>query len=152
MLAVQRWHLKFLHAHVRDRHAYGLCLYGRTRVRGRHARPGARGIFTEAITSIPAPLIPPLAFTGFFLALWTYKCIMLVALQNKIIYMPGLPPGARSETIKDYASQCGLTSWEERHIKSTDGTNLALTVSSEQSVAVRGSGSRHSVVLLYFQG
>jgi hypothetical protein len=30
---------------------------------------------------------------------------MMIVFQNKIIYMPGLPPNARKETIADYKNQ-----------------------------------------------
>jgi uncharacterized protein len=38
---------------------------------------------------------------------------MMVVFQNKIIYMPGLPPNARRERIEDYKNQCGGIQWRE---------------------------------------
>lgn len=38
---------------------------------------------------------------------------MMVVFQNKIIYMPGLPPNARGERIEDYKNQCGGIQWRE---------------------------------------
>ncbi|ETS82158.1 hypothetical protein PFICI_07160 [Pestalotiopsis fici W106-1] len=65
--------------------------------------------------------LAPLYFGGLFVALWTWKCCMLVTFQNKIIYMPGLPPNARSEKIEDYASRCAGISWREERIRAADG-------------------------------
>jgi hypothetical protein len=52
-------------------------------------------------------------FGGLVVALWTWKCFMMVVFQNKIIYMPGLPPNARRERIEDYKNQCGGIEWRE---------------------------------------
>lgn len=53
---------------------------------------------------------------------------MMVTFQNKIIYMPGLPPNARREKIQDYASRCGGLQWREERTRAADGTDLALCV------------------------
>lgn len=53
---------------------------------------------------------------------------MMVTFQNKIIYMPGLPPNARGEKIQDYASRCAGIQWREERVRATDGTDLALCV------------------------
>ncbi|KAK0734967.1 hypothetical protein B0T26DRAFT_634282 [Lasiosphaeria miniovina] len=81
---------------------------------------------------------------------------MLVVFQNKIIYMPGLPPNARSEHIEDYASSCGGIQWREERTKTVDGKDLAIAVATiplwrgedENSKAARG----HIFYVLYFQG
>lgn len=52
----------------------------------------------------------------------------MVTFQNKIIYMPGLPPNARREKIQDYASRCGGLQWREERTRAADGTDLALCV------------------------
>lgn len=73
----------------------------------------------------------------------------MVLFQNKIIYMPFLPPNARSDTIVEYSSQCGGIKWNEEHIKSRDGTDIAL------AVAEVGSEKQYAAVekvVLYFQG
>jgi hypothetical protein len=40
-----------------------------------------------ALSTITAVLTPPAVFGGLLITLWTYKCIMMVVFQNKIIYM-----------------------------------------------------------------
>ncbi|KAK7962623.1 Protein bem46 [Apiospora aurea] len=76
---------------------------------------------------------------------------MLVTFQNKIIYMPGLPPNARWEQIEDYASQCAGIKWREERVRSSDGKDLALCVADVHL----GAGRREEAVniyILYFQG
>jgi hypothetical protein len=101
--------------------------------------------------NLPTFLVPPAAFGGLFIALWTWKCCMMVLFQNKIIYMPGLPPNARRETIADYKNQCGKIEWTEERISSLDGTSISLCLASVDS------GSKYSqqpcrIYILYFQG
>lgn len=74
--------------------------------------------------------LPPLMFFGLLGGLWIWKCAMMIVFQNKIIYMPGMPPNARRERIEDYVRQCGGVQWEEHRIRAEDGTNLALCVAS----------------------
>lgn len=83
----------------------------------------------------------------------------MVLFQNKIIYMPGLPPNARRERIQDYAQQCRGVAWEERRIKAADGTDLALCVANVESTGQRGRSTSQGptspsipVYILYFQG
>jgi uncharacterized protein len=73
---------------------------------------------------------------------------MMVVFQNKIIYMPGLPPNARRETIDDYKNQCGGIQWREEKTKAIDGTQISLCVSSVDS----GPNPVKTVYILYFQG
>ncbi|EIM22148.1 alpha/beta-hydrolase [Wallemia mellicola CBS 633.66] len=49
------------------------------------------------------PTIPTLVSTivGLPLSLWTFKCMMLVAFQRRIIYMGYSPIGARQELLRD---------------------------------------------------
>jgi len=75
---------------------------------------------------------------------------MMVVFQNKIIYMPGLPPNARSETIADYESQCGGIEWREERTRSADGTQISLCVAHVDSGIASLSTDR--VYILYFQG
>lgn len=106
-----------------------------------------------------AILTPPLVFVGLLLTLWTYKCIMMVLFQDKIIYMPSMPPFSRSEKIQDYANECKPVTWEEQHIKSIDGTKIALCVGSIPQVD-RDMGRSHvagvqrgkRIIICYFQG
>ncbi|KAG9240588.1 Alpha/Beta hydrolase protein [Calycina marina] len=100
--------------------------------------------------NLPDVLAPPVVFTGLFIGLWTWKCMMLVVFQNKIIYMPGLPPNARSETIANYQKECGGIEWREDRTAAADGTHISLCVASVYSGAL--SQSRERVYILYFQG
>lgn len=96
-------------------------------------------------------LMPPAIFTGLFLALWTYKCIMLVLFQNTIIYNPFLPPNARRMRISEFAHQCRGIQWREERISSLDGTEIALCV-SEVSSESHNQTQKRRVYILYFQG
>lgn len=100
---------------------------------------------------IPTVLVPPLIFSGLFIALWTWKCFMMVLFQNKIIYMPGLPPNARLETIADYKNQCGGIQWREERTVADDRTRISLCVASVDS-GPPSQVPKKEVYLLYFQG
>lgn len=78
----------------------------------------------------------------------------MVSLQNKIIYAPYLPPSARHEKISDYQSRHYGIEWQEVHMKSIDGTDLALAVATVSSEAAFQQSSKvtHHVYILYFQG
>ncbi|OAA44622.1 alpha/beta-hydrolase [Beauveria brongniartii RCEF 3172] len=95
-------------------------------------------------------LMPPVIFTGLFIALWCWKCTMLIVFQNVIIYNPFLPPDARRLEIADYASQCRGVAWRQEMIKSLDGTSIALCVSEKASESSMPSAT--PVYILYFQG
>lgn len=84
---------------------------------------------------------------------------MMVVFQNKIIYMPGLPPTARSERIADWLSRCGGLQWREERTKAADGTDLAMAVATvplpkgnRQVAADVGKSVVAHVYVLYFQG
>lgn len=94
----------------------------------------------------------PLLLTGLFVALWTWKCTMLVLFQNAIIYNPFMPPNARSMRIEEFARQCGGVQWREQRIRSLDGTEIALCVSQHPQDATIGASSAREVYILYFQG
>lgn len=79
--------------------------------------------------------------------------------QNKIIYMPGFPPTARSERITDYTRQCGQVQWRADQTKAADGTRLALAVATiplpnSSKLSPKGVAQVPSaqVYILYFQG
>lgn len=93
-------------------------------------------------------LLPPVVFGGLVVALWTWKCIMMVMFQNKIIYMPGLPPNARRETIQDYENQCNGIKWTEEKTVASDGTQISLCVASVDTVP----NPTRTVYILYLQG
>ncbi|CAM1510144.1 Fc.00g004790.m01.CDS01 [Cosmosporella sp. VM-42] len=97
--------------------------------------------------------MPPLIFGGLFVALWTWKCLMMVLFQNTIIYNPFLPPNARSMRIAEFARDCGGIEWREERIKSLDGNGIALCVSDLSSPNHEdGSVPKTPVYILYFQG
>lgn len=73
-------------------------------------------------------LLPPAVFAGLLLALWGYKCAMMVVFQHKIIYMPFVPWGARRERIADYAADCSPVRWHEVRTVAGDGVEIALCV------------------------
>ena len=85
---------------------------------------------------------------------------MLVIFQNKIIYMPSVPPFSRSEKIEDYAALCRPVVWREEQIRAADGTRLALALGEvKEAMEKRGSevegtglGRSRRLVVLYFQG
>lgn len=101
--------------------------------------------------SIIGVLTPPLVFVGLVLALWAYKCLMMVMFQDKIIYMPSVPPFSRRETIATYQKSCGNVRWREEELKSSDGTRLALCI-TEHSRANNSTSTSQRVIILYFQG
>lgn len=72
---------------------------------------------------------------------------MMVVFQNKIIYMPGLPPNTRREKVEDYKRQCAGIEWREEKIRSLDDTKISLCVAS----VTNGKALKH-VCVLYFQG
>ena len=119
-----------------------------------HAHGQRRLVHVETL------LLPPVVFTGLLAALWVFKCTMMVVFQNKIIYMPGLPPNARHERIEDYASECGGVQWHEKRTSAADGTELGLAVASLDSAGRRTSSSislgagmpAQHLYILYLQG
>lgn len=103
------------------------------------------------ITSLPAVLVPPIVFTGLLLALWTYKVVMTIVFQEKILYMSYMPPQTRSERIEDYAATCRPAEWEEVRTMSLDGTKISLGVGSIPPPPASQAPTRE-VVICYFQG
>lgn len=95
-------------------------------------------------------LLPPAVFSGLLVTLWAYKCLMMIIFQNKIIYMPSVPPFARSEKVSDYAVSCRPVVWTEHGLRASDGTSLKLL----EGVIPHPTPSqpRQRVVVLYFQG
>ena len=104
-----------------------------------------------ATSTISSILLPPTIYIGLLGALWLYKCCMMVLFQNKIIYMPSIPPFSRRERLETYKPDCHPVTWEEKRTRSEDGTELALCVGEMPMNASRDSVSRQ-VTLLYFQG
>jgi len=111
----------------------------------------------------PVVYLAPLTFSGLLVALYVWKCVMLVVFQNKIIYMPGFPPNSRSERIADYAGQpCGDITWGEEKTRASDGTELTMVIASVPlPKGTRSTGTtmveshkpaRAHVYVLYLQG
>lgn len=79
-------------------------------------------------------------------------------MQDKLLYIAWLPPFARSETIGTYAAECRPVHWEEKQIRSLDGTKLAVCEGRIPVFPTAGRASadarnvRKSVVICYFQG
>lgn len=125
----------------------------------------SRGLATAAI---PSFLVPPLMFIGLLVGLWTWKCFWIIIMQNKLLYLTWLPPFTRSEVISDYEAECKPVKWEEKQIRSLDGTKLAIcegripaTLRDIKSLPndtlkdqnqVPNSKRNKSVVICYFQG
>ncbi|GAA6008701.1 hypothetical protein JCM11491_003404 [Sporobolomyces phaffii] len=122
------------------------------------ARPlEARPTFRRRIfgLSFPVPSNDPLAGTaagdgipflfiasvvvGLPLTLWAYKCLMLVAFQRKIIYLPSVPPGTRNESLahdertRERDSSLSDIDWKEVNIESRAPTRLL-----RRKVALKG--------------
>lgn len=107
-------------------------------------------------------LTPPAVFGGIFLTLWIYKCCMMILFQNKIIYMPFIPPFSRSEKVADYVRQCQPVEWREHRIQSLDGTSISLLVgamkpgaskATARSTMYESENAQQGMVLIaYFQG
>ncbi|KAI0804424.1 Alpha/Beta hydrolase protein [Xylaria sp. FL0064] len=97
--------------------------------------------------------LAPLVFGGLLVSLWTWKCFMMVVFQNKIIYMPGLPPNSRWEKIEDYKSRLANIPWREERVRAADGTDLALCVTDLELGSENHSRSpKTAFYILYFQG
>lgn len=112
-----------------------------------------RTLLTE---SIPPILYPPAIFVGLLLGLWTWKCFWIIVMQNKLLYLSWLPPFSRSDRIAEYEAECKPVHWEEKQIRSLDGTKLAvcegyIPTKGNQKSVIAGK-KKKSVVICYFQG
>ncbi|KAI0545527.1 Alpha/Beta hydrolase protein [Xylaria curta] len=109
--------------------------------------PCRRNLHIEGIA------LAPVVFGGLLVSLWTWKCFMMVVFQNKIIYMPGLPPNSRWEKIHDYKDRLVGIDWREERVRAVDGTDLALCVSNLELGSKRDLRSLDTAFyILYFQG
>ncbi|KAL1970595.1 hypothetical protein VTN77DRAFT_4239 [Rasamsonia byssochlamydoides] len=115
----------------------------------------------SSLLDLSSPLLPPIVFLGLGLTLWTYKCLMMILFQNKIIYMPNIPPFSRSEKVEDYARRCLPVRWREESVVTGDGVRISLLVgnieegqsgSQSQSAVADLEGDEDHLVVLYFQG
>jgi pimeloyl-ACP methyl ester carboxylesterase len=98
----------------------------------------------------PFVLVPGV-FIGLLIGHWIHKCLLMVLFQNKIIYMPSLPPGSRRERLEDYSKTWAGVSWKKTKIKSLDGTKLSVAVAHPE-ISSAAQVNRKKVVVLYFQG
>jgi hypothetical protein len=55
--------------------------------------------------------------------------MMLIILQNKLIYLPYIPFGARQETIQEYSPQLLGFDWTTTEVRTRDGKKLVACVS-----------------------
>jgi hypothetical protein len=125
---------------------------GRLRL-SRASRPMYKYTTRTIFTHVSTLLTPVMVYLGLFSALWTYKCIMLVIFQNKIIYMPYFPPFSRSERIQDYSQACKGVCWNEKHIRSSDRTRISLCIgSTSDDKHYSAHHPRSHVIILYLQG
>ncbi|THY26439.1 alpha/beta-hydrolase [Aureobasidium pullulans] len=97
-------------------------------------------------------VLVPSVFVGLLIGHWLHKCLLMVLFQNKIIYMPSLPPGSRREKLEDYSKTWAGVSWEERQIRSLDGTKLAVAIARPGESSAAAQFKRKQIVVLYFQG
>ncbi|KAJ5084497.1 hypothetical protein NUU61_009076 [Penicillium alfredii] len=116
----------------------------------------SRTLFTS---SIPPLLLPPVIFIGLLLGLWTWKCFWIIVMQNKLLYLSWLPPFSRSDKISEYESECKPVRWQEKRIRSLDGTKLAVCEGHipvqdqrQKPIDSREKMKKKSVVICYFQG
>ena len=117
--------------------------------------PHDRPLTTSGLSTV---LLPPAVFAGLLVTLWSYKCLMLIIFQHKIIYMPFLPPYTRSERLEDYARQCGPVVWREERTRARDGVELVMAVGhvrdqeGTESNEKTPPGEKEDVIVVYFQG
>jgi hypothetical protein len=118
-------------------------------LRHRHCPPLLRRRRIWTLSTIPPLLLAPAVFTGLTLTLWSYKCLMMILFQSRIIYMPGIPLGARSEKISDYAAHCRGVRWRAGSLSVHDGTILATATATVNKDATTRA---KELVVVYFQG
>jgi hypothetical protein len=122
----------------------------------RHHNHLQRRPFSIDFVSSPL-LLPPVVFLGLGITLWTYKCLMMILFQNKIIYMPSIPPFSRSEKVQTYAKRCFPVIWREQKIVTGDRVRIKLLIGSirPEGQVTSDAGLENSedhLVVLYFQG
>ncbi|KAF8244438.1 alpha/beta-hydrolase [Wilcoxina mikolae CBS 423.85] len=98
-----------------------------------------------SLSAIHPVVLAPLVFAGLTVTLWSYKCMMMILFQSRIIYMPGIPLGARREMISDYASLFHGVVWKKGSITTDDGNTLATATASN---GAKGK----ELLVVYFQG
>ena len=135
--------------------SFGTACTFRALLRRMHDSQKMRKIVPRSFTSsiLIQILTPPCVFSGLVVTLWLYKCLMLVLFQNRIIYMPSIPPFSRSERLLDYQASCKPVHWKHHFIRSSDGVRLSILegeVLKDSTVPLRENKQRNTIV--YFQG
>ena len=86
---------------------------------------------------------------------------MMIIFQNKLIYLPYIPYGARNETIQDYTPQLLGLDWTSTEVRTRDGKKLSTCVAEIrlallQAVTLltlfRKKRDAPEVIVVYFQG
>ncbi|KAJ5660701.1 uncharacterized protein N7484_000073 [Penicillium longicatenatum] len=109
-------------------------------------------MFTSSLSPL---LVPPVIFVGLLVTLWTWKCFWIIVMQNKLLYLSWLPPFSRSEQISEYKRECKPVQWEEKQLRSLDGTKLAICegyLPSDSPNQVDAKKAKNVVIICYFQG
>ncbi|KAF8630058.1 hypothetical protein AX17_005503 [Amanita inopinata Kibby_2008] len=88
--------------------------------------------------------------TGLPIALWSYKCLMMIFFQRKIIYMPYIPLGARQEELTTHVPPSLLQGidCEQVSVQSEKGVTLS-------GILIQPANSKREdpdTLLVYFQG
>ncbi|KAL7409353.1 hypothetical protein BDY24DRAFT_418969 [Mrakia frigida] len=89
---------------------------------------------------------------GFPIVLWTYKCLMLVIFQRRIIYMGYLPPLARTTKIDPSDRLLRGLSLEEIEIESEKGITLRGISLRTTTTTTTTTTKPPRICLVYFQG
>ncbi|TGZ83777.1 hypothetical protein EX30DRAFT_393333 [Ascodesmis nigricans] len=109
--------------------------------------PQFRAFSLEAMHPV---LLAPMVFTGLLLGLWAYKCAIMVIFQNRIIYMPSIPPFSRSETLETYRQFHHGITWGSETLKTPD--NHRLTVGIAHRPPLKDIRIKHNLNILFLQG
>ena len=64
---------------------------------------------------------------------------MLIIFQNKLIYLPYIPLGARNEEIQDYSPQLQGYDWVTTEVRTRDGKKLSTCVAEIRLVHMHAS-------------
>lgn len=152
---LQHRHCHYIHHSTRRRVGVGSSHPATRKIPS--GKPNTDQARTFLTTSIPPILLPPAIFIGLLVGLWTWKCFWIVVMQNKLLYLSWLPPFSRSDKIADYQAECRPIQWQEKQIRSLDGTRLAvcegrIPTDGHRHHATGPSRRRKSVVICYFQG
>ncbi|CCG82903.1 putative Alpha/beta superfamily hydrolase [Taphrina deformans PYCC 5710] len=98
----------------------------------------------------------PLIFGGLLVALWTWKSLMLIVFQDKIIYMPYL---GRQEQLEHHPTPA--VEWSRHALRTSDHVTIVLCnaklTKAKRDQSVRGNAEcsddcRKRVTMVYLQG